>query len=343
MLCMFIRNFPVHALARALRVFCATALGLLTSALPQWAVAQSILNEPLSLDTGSGVLAGSLMLPKRPEAVPLAILVAGSGPTDRNGNNPFAEKLNTLQFLAKQLASLGVASVRYDKRGIGASVAAAPDERTLRVAQYASDVGYWINRFKNDPRFSHIVLIGHSEGALMASLAATEHQVDALILLSGSGRNIATVLAEQLYQALPEPLFAQSLRIIETLQQGLHVDQVPDALAPIFRSTVQPYLSSLFAYEPAEVFAQTQMPTLIVWGDQDHQVSRADAQALASARPDAAVVMIQGMDHMLRISTSAGKKYPPNSPLAWQLGVSMEKFLRNQGILPPLSDTSSRR
>ena len=141
--------------------------------------AAPILREPVSLDTGQGVLEGSLVLPQRNEPVPVVLLVAGSGPTDRNGNNPGGGHNDAHRKLAQALAQQGIASVRYDKRGIAASFAATPHERDLSVERYVADVVAWVQQLRGDKRFSQVILVGHSEGALIATLAANGSGADA--------------------------------------------------------------------------------------------------------------------------------------------------------------------
>ncbi|MDN5510177.1 MAG: alpha/beta hydrolase, partial [Pseudomonas sp.] len=108
------------------------------------AVAQAaspvVLQPPISLDTGSGQLFGSLLLPQSDKPVPVVLIIAGSGPTDRDGNNPASGRIDNLKRLALLLANEHIASVRYDKRGVAASQPATPDERDLSVERYVADV-----------------------------------------------------------------------------------------------------------------------------------------------------------------------------------------------------------
>ena len=212
--------------------------------------AQTLLTQTLNLDTGHGVLQGTLLLPKSERPLPVALLIAGSGPTDRNGNNPAGHN-DSLKRLAQGLAKQGVASLRYDKRGVGASLAAAPDERDLSVEAYVSDALTWSERLKGDPRFGELILVGHSEGALIASLAAPRSGAAALISIAGSSRPIDAVLREQLQGRLPPALLATSHYLIDELKAGRTHADIPEPLQVLFRPSVQPYLISLFAYDPA--------------------------------------------------------------------------------------------
>jgi pimeloyl-ACP methyl ester carboxylesterase len=111
--------------------------------------------QPIALDTASGTVAGTLRLPDAGGKAPAVLIVAGSGPTDRDGNNTMIPGHNdSLKMLADALAQAGYASVRYDKRGIGASKAAAPDESQMRFDTYVDDAAAWIAKLKADPRFT---------------------------------------------------------------------------------------------------------------------------------------------------------------------------------------------
>ncbi|EIK52349.1 alpha/beta fold family hydrolase [Stutzerimonas stutzeri TS44] len=309
--------------------------------------ARTLLNQTLTLDTGDGVLQGSLLLPKSAQPVPVALLIAGSGPTDRDGNNP-AGRNDSLKRLAQGLAKQGVASLRYDKRGVAASLAAAPDERDLSVDAYVRDVLAWSARLRDDPRLGELILIGHSEGALIASLAAPQSGAAALISIAGSGRPIAEVLREQLQGRLPPALLATSHFLINELEAGRSHAEVPEPLQVLFRPSVQPYLISLFARDPAAAFAAAGVPALIVQGTHDIQVSVRDAQALKHARPDAELALIESMNHVLRIVPASGHQQlasydAPQLPIADALLQHIARFLERNGILPASSPSASGR
>ncbi|NBA97294.1 alpha/beta hydrolase [Pseudomonas sp. R5(2019)] len=295
--------------------------------------APSVLQRPITLDTGSGMLAGTLLLPRSDKPVPVVLLIAGSGPTDRDGNNALGGGRNdSLKRLALLLANNGIASVRYDKRGIAASRAAGPDERFLSVEGYVADAVAWGKKLHTDPRLGPLILLGHSEGALIASLAAESAGAQAVISLSGSGRPIDAVLREQLHDRLPHPLLKRSEQLIDSLKAGWVDTHVPDDLQVIFRPSVQPYLISLFRQDPAAAFARLQMPALIVQGRNDIQVSVDDAERLKAAKPDAQLVLVDGMNHVLRIvpedlQSQLDSYKNPNLPLASILAQSLVSFI----------------
>ena len=161
--------------------------------------------ELLMLETPTGKIAGTLLMPKASGAVPLAVIIAGSGPTDRNGNSPLIPGANnSLKLLSEGLAAHGIASLRYDKRGIGASAAASLSEANLRFDNSAEDAAGWVDRLRQDPRFSTITIVGHSEGSLIGMLAAGKAKIDGFVSLCGSGEPIGATLRAQLKRGLPK-------------------------------------------------------------------------------------------------------------------------------------------
>src|SRR5690606_3380737 len=135
--------------------------------------------------------------------------------------------------------------------GIAASRDAGSDERQLSIELYTRDAAAWGRSLKQDPRFSQLILIGHSEGALIASLAADAAGADALISIAGSARPIDQLLRDQLQSRLPPPLLIQSEALLASLRAGQEVAEVPPALEALFRPSVQPYLITLFRQDPA--------------------------------------------------------------------------------------------
>jgi pimeloyl-ACP methyl ester carboxylesterase len=255
-----------------------------------------------NLETPTGTIYGTLTLPVGRAKPPVVLVIAGSGPTDRNGNASTLV-LNMYAKLAAALAERGIATVRYDKRGIAASHAAAPDETSLRFDAYVADAAAWIRKLRADGRFSSVTVVGHSEGSLVGMIAAQSVPVDAYVSLEGAGFPANVVLARQLATNLaPYPeLKAQSDRILASLALGKLVvaSDVPAPLLSLFRPSVQPYLLSWFAYDPRVEIVKTTGRVTIVQGTHDVQVSVDDGKALAAARPSATFVLIDGMTHVL--------------------------------------------
>jgi len=294
----------------------------------------TVLQRPISVDTGNGELFGSLLLPKSDTPVPVVLIISGSGPTDRDGNNPEGGRNDSLKRLAWLLARHDIASVRYDKRGVAASLAATPDERNLSVEAYVADALAWSRKLAADPRMGPVILLGHSEGALIASLAAPQANAAGVISLSGSARPIDQLLRQQLASRLPAPLMLRSNELLDSLKAGQPDANVPPALQVIFRPSVQPYLISLFRQDPAQAFAALKVPALIIQGSHDIQVSVDDARQLKAAKPDAELALVEGMNHVLRIVPKDVKQQlasykDPNRPLAAELGTRIPAFIRS--------------
>ncbi|WP_176465280.1 MULTISPECIES: alpha/beta hydrolase [unclassified Pseudomonas] len=306
--------------------------GLLSSV-----VQATVLQRPISLETGNGELFGSMLLPKSDAPVPVVLIISGSGPTDRNGNNPEGGKNDSLKRLAWVLAKHNIASVRYDKRGVAASLAATPDERDLTLEAYVADAVAWGQKLKTDPRLGPLILLGHSEGALIATLAAPQVDAAGLISVAGSARPVDQILRQQLSYRLPPQLMLRSNELLDSLKAGQVDDNVPSALQVIFRPSVQPYLITLFRQDPAAAFARLKMPALIIQGSHDIQVSVSDAQMLKAAKPDAQLAVIEGMNHVMRIVPIDVKRQvasykDPQLPLAAELGSRILSFI--DGLRP---------
>lgn len=295
--------------------------------------APTVSQRPIELDTGQGVLHGSLLLPQQDTPPPVVLIIPGSGPTDRDGNNPASGRVDNLKRLALLLAKQHIASVRYDKRGVAASQPATPDERDLSVERYVADAVAWGRQLRADPRFGPLIIVGHSEGALIASLAAEDAGASAVITLAGSGRPIAQVLREQLAKRLNPADMLRGNLLLDRLQAGQTSLDVPGPLRQAFRPSVQPYVISLLRQDPAAAFGRLKMPALIVQGRNDVQVEVLDAEKLQAAKPDAQLVLIDGMNHMLRISprdmSEQRDSYRnPELPLARELGERVVAFIR---------------
>lgn len=245
-------------------------------------------------------LHGTLTVAAAGEREPVVLIVPGSGPIDRDGNMP-GMRNDSLKLLAHGLAERGIGSLRIDKRGIGESKSAALRVEDLRVTNYVDDVISWIDVLRKRPDVSNVFLLGHSEGALIATLAAQKEKVSGLVLLEGAGLPIAEVLARQLAASgVPLALQEQSKRISESLKRGSAVKDVPPELAQLYPPTVQGYLMSWLPLDPAAELAKVTCPVLIVQGTTDFQITFDDAAHLQGASPGARLVAIAGMNHVLK-------------------------------------------
>jgi pimeloyl-ACP methyl ester carboxylesterase len=322
---------PVNPAILRMR-FAAIALAMFVTAAQ---AAPSIADQPITLDTPTGQVVGSLVMPPAKAPVPVALIIAGSGPTDRNGNSralPGAN--NSLMLLAQALGDAGFASVRYDKRGIAGSLAAAPSESTLRFDTYVDDAAGWIARLRGDPRFSSVIVIGHSEGSLIGMVAAQKAGANAFVSLAGVARVASDVLRTQMAGKLPPELAAQNEAILSALEHGQTAATVPKELAGLYRDSVQPYLVSWFRYVPSERIGALGVPVLIVQGTTDIQVAVSEAEALKKARPQAQLAIIPGMNHVLKLVDAGmpaqlASYSDPALPIAPALMAVLIDFLRS--------------
>lgn len=316
-------------------------LGAMLSGLAALASAAGFQEQAVTLDTGTGTLFGSLLLPATQGKVPVALIIAGSGPTDRDGNSRLIPGNNdSLKMVAQTLADAGVASLRYDKRGIAASAAAMVKESDLRFDMYVNDAAAWVDKLRADPRFAQIIIIGHSEGSLIGMLAAQKTKPAAYVSLAGAGESASAVLRKQFAGKLPPALASENERILTSLEHGNLPGEVPPVFAAAYRPSVQPYLVSWFRYSPAQSIKALDMPVLIVQGDTDIQVGVDQAQAMKATKPDATLAIIPGMNHVLKM-VPADSKAPlasygdPSLPLAPQLVTTLKDFLRSAHIIAP--------
>jgi pimeloyl-ACP methyl ester carboxylesterase len=264
------------------------------------AVAAALAAQDVSIPGPQGPLAGTLLDPGK--RAPALILIPGSGPTDRNGDNPAGVSGGIYRQLADQLAARGVATLRIDKRGMFGSKAAIPDANKVTIADYAADVRGWAQFLQARGR-KCVWLAGHSEGGLVALAAAQRPEgICGLILLAAPGRPLATVLRSQLRPKLPPTMYAAANAAIGKLEARQHVDpaEVPAPLAGLFNPPVQDFLIDLMAQDPARLAAATRLPMLVVQGETDVQVGVDDARILAAAHRGAKLVLVPGINHLWR-------------------------------------------
>jgi pimeloyl-ACP methyl ester carboxylesterase len=302
-------------------------LVLLSALLLSSACTQAFAQESLSVQAAgpSGPLAGTLIKASE-SGGPVMLLLPGSGPTDRDGNNPLGVAAAPYRMLAEALGSRGISTVRIDKRGMFGSAGAVADGNAVTIPDYVRDVRSWIRAIRERTGVSCVWLLGHSEGSLVALTAAqAPDNICGVVLVAGPGRRVADSLRDQL-RANPAnaPLLDAALAAISRLEAGERVDTagMHPALMQLFAPQVQGFLISMFSYDPAELVARLRMPVLIVQGTEDIQVGEQDARRLAAANPQARLVLLPGVNHVLK-QVAAGDRAAniatysnPNLPLA---------------------------
>lgn len=291
---------------------------------------------PVTVDAGGGVqLSGTLTTPPGRGRFPVALIIAGSGPTDRDGNGPLM-RTDAYKLLAAALAARGIATLRYDKRGIGSS-RTPQNEADVRFEDFVADAVTLTHYLEATERFGSVSIVGHSEGSLIGMVAAQrDPNVKALVSLEGTGRPAPVVIEEQLHAAGISPAMASEVaQYNHELLAGKTVASPDPALNGLFRPSIQPYLISWYKYDPAAEIAKLTIPVLIVQGTTDLQVGMIDANHLAAANPRAKLVVIEGMNHVLKAAPADRalnlKTYSdPALPLDSQVVSAIADFLHAQ-------------
>ena len=239
---------------------------------------------------------GTLLESLEPNSV-LSIIISGSGPTDRDGNNT-SLKSDYLKMLADGLYENGISSYRYDKRGVGSSVDDIKTGNEITFSDYVKDLASIINHFKDTKEFKKIVVIGHSEGALIGMIASRSI-ADQFISIAGAAEDYLSLIQRQL-SIQPPYVKSMSDPILEKLKNKEIVDSVPPLLNSLFNKRVQKYLIDASSYHPEKEISKLDMPILIMQGTNDIQIQVKDAQMLHNAAAKSRLEIIQGMNHVFR-------------------------------------------
>ena len=285
--------------------------------------ALSLYGEDLEIKAEGTVIAGTLLFPNAEKAASVCIIVPGSGPIDRDGNSGFNLRADTYNLLAEGLAENGIASFRYDKRGVGKSLPAQFKEEDIRFETNVQDLKAIISHLKSLKKFKKIFLI----------LCAKMEKVDGFISIAGVGKNSADLILEQIEKnpANPKALINSSKQIIEKLKSGKMEENVPLVLNSLFRKSVQPYLISWFKYEPKKEIAQLKIPVLVIQGGNDIQVGVEDSKLLSSAKEGIELKIIEKMTHTLKEINSPQEQMKtyidPSYPISKDLVLAITEFV----------------
>lgn len=257
---------------------------------------------PIAAPGPQGPLAGTFE--DAGKGAPVILIIPGSGPTDRDGNNPMGVTAAPYRLLAQELAGKGLSTVRIDKRGLGGSKGAVADGNKVTIADYATDTHNWVAAIRKKTGQRCVWLLGHSEGSLVALASAQQPQgICGVISVSGAGRKLSDVIREQLRSnPANAPVLDSATAALESLERGQHVDvtNMHPALQRLFAPQVQDFLIDMFRQDPPKLAASLRMPLLIIQGERDLQVSTVDAKALAAAQPKAKLFLIPTMNHVLK-------------------------------------------
>lgn len=283
----------------------------------------------VKVKTDLGKIYGSLLTTEKKKESPIVIIIPGSGPTDRDGNSVLVQT-NNYKLLAEGLLKEGISSLRYDKLMVGKSEATI-EEKDLKFEDNVTIVNAWID-YLNAKKFENIILIGHSEGSLIGMLAAQTGKVNKYISIAGTGRTIDKVLIEQLNDQTPS-IISEVRMIFKKLKKGKKATNVSPELAGLFRPSVQPYLISWLKFDPKEEIGEVRIPTLIVHGSTDIQVTEEDAHLQYGGSKAAELVIIDGMNHIFKEAPMNKEKntetyYKPGLPLHPELLPTLVTFIK---------------
>ena len=238
---------------------------------------------------------GTLLLPKNEKPKHLAIIIPGSGPTDRNGNQNFM-KSNSLKKLAEALTNDGIATFRYDKRVVK-QIRENNIEKDTKFDDFITDAISVLHYFKDSNEFSDITIIGHSQGSLVGMVAA-QQGADKFVSIAGAGQTIDEVIIVQIEKSAPMYL-EDTKRIFELLRKGETTSDFPPQLATLFNLELQPFFMNWMRYKPTEEIKKLNIPILILNGTKDLQVTEEEATLLSEANPDASLKIIENMNHIM--------------------------------------------
>lgn len=260
----------------------------------------------------------------------LIILIAGSGPTNRNGNQ-IGMQNNSLKYLAEAIAKDKNVAFSFDKRIITQMKTGKIDEESLLFDDFINDVKDIIHYFKDQKKYHKIILAGHSEGSLIGMIAA-QGNADAFISIAGAGRTIDLIITDQVTNQAPflrkeiEENFAQ-------LKEGKTFEVKNQMLASLFRKSVQPYMMSWIKYNPQEEIKKLTIPILIINGTKDIQIPESEAKLLHDANPKSELKIIEKMNHVFKEINEDSenlKSYSnPNLPIMEELSLSINNFIKS--------------
>ncbi|MDG1043058.1 MAG: alpha/beta hydrolase [Flavobacteriaceae bacterium] len=236
---------------------------------------------------------GTLLTPDGIEQPPLVIFIAGSGPTDRNGNQALM-KNNMLKKLAESLSERGIATFRYDKRVVK-QLRTRNLDKNIRFDDFVTDAKSVINHFKST--YSNLIVAGHSQGSLVG-LLTLDAGANGFISLAGAANSIDQIILEQISKSAPF-FTADTKRVLDLLKSGQTTTDFPPALSSIFNLDLQPFMSNWMQYNPKDLIKKLEIPVLIINGTKDLQVAITEAQQLKEAKEEAQLEIIENMNHLL--------------------------------------------
>ena len=230
------------------------------------------------------------------EKTPLLIWIHGSGNVDRNGNQRPYVKANYIKQFRDSVNQQGIAFFSYDKRTANQKNMPILKKGVL-FDSFISDAQKVISHFKNNKRFSEIILIGHSQGSLIAMLASKKS--NKYISLSGPSNSIDQKIVEQM--RAKNPLIVNTLQEhFKELKETGEIKNVDPTLVTMFNPQNTPFFKSWMKHNPSEEIKKLKIPVLIINGTKDLQVTIEDAKTLHKSSLKSELVIIENMNHVLK-------------------------------------------
>lgn len=262
--------------------------------------------------TSWGKLSGTLAMPDTQSDTAI-LIVAGSGPTDRNGNSSLNLNTYCYKMLSDALVDEGFAVLRYDKRGVGLSTAPREAIESVVIDDFVDDALSCVAYLRGEG-FRRVIVAGHSEGGEIALLLANREPeaVDGLLLLCATGYSMDKILMTQLSaQLMPAHvgLMVSATNIIQRLKRGEDVAEanIPKELISLFHPSVQPFLRSTMAHDPQELATSCELPMLIITGGRDIQVSVDNGERLVEVAKRGRHITFENMSHVLKDASTSDR------------------------------------
>lgn len=295
----------------------------------------SQVSREISVEVSDGTLFGTLYVADTLHPTPVVLVIGGSGPVDRNMSPD-----NSYQMLADSLVAHGISVLATDKRTAGKSKQHISGLENTRFDDFVNDAAAWTQQLLDNPNFSKVYLMGHSQGSLIAILVAQKiKNVTGVISVAGAGQRIQHILRKQLYDPPINKMLLESFvePIIDSMEHGVVTDSVHVMIKSIFRPELQPFWMSWMAYNPADEISKLDIPCLIINGDADFQVDTTEAEKLYLADTSNLLKVIPHMNHMMKYSSTINKaqcikeSYNRSElPIMSELVMELIKFIRKE-------------
>ncbi len=265
-------------------------------------LAATAASHDVTLRTSTGPIYGVLDVPDGATSpMPVALVIASTGQTDRNGDSSLNVTADTYRMLADDLAARGIATLRYDKRGVGQSSTAVSDPGDLTFDAYVSDADDWIRYLRRDKRFSRVAIVGHGEGSIVGLYAAQKVPVDAFVSVAGAGRPLGDVIVGEIAAQPGGAGYVRPARdAVNEIKDGETPDDLPSQLVPLFPPNLTKFLSQFFNADPTTAAHDLTIPLAVVQGTDDIESTELDAHLLADAHAGAVLTIVPRMTHVLK-------------------------------------------